>query len=90
MRVFIPVGAEDLAVLAAHHRLPGPVTAYAFTDAMRAAWPEADQEEGEYAALMTAARRLDACTRGPVGGSLRRTCPRSPRGRGTTRPASRC
>lgn len=56
VRVFIPVGAEDLAVLAAHHRLPGPVTAYAFTDALRAAWPEADQEEGEYAALMTAAR----------------------------------
>lgn len=34
---------------------PTPVHAHAVTEWLRAAWPEADQEEWEYAALMAAA-----------------------------------
>jgi hypothetical protein len=35
--------------------VPGPVPAHAVTDSLRREWPEADDEQWEYAALMAAA-----------------------------------
>lgn len=56
-RVFVPVTALDLRVLAADGALPaGTWSAHAVTDALRAAWPDGDDEEWSYAALLTAAQ----------------------------------
>jgi hypothetical protein len=54
VRVYVPVGVEDLAVLVAEGRLVGPLRAHAVTDELRAQWPEADDDSWEYAALMAA------------------------------------
>lgn len=54
-RVYLPVTADQLAELVAEGRLPGPLDAHAVTDALRAAWPEGDDEQWEYAALSAAA-----------------------------------
>jgi len=64
VRVFIPLTTAALAVLAAERRLAAPLAAHAVTDALRAQWPEADQEQAEYAALMAAA----AASRQQAGG----------------------
>ncbi len=55
VRVYLPVGADQLATLVAQRRLPGPCRAHAVTDVLRADWPEGDEEAWEYAALMAAA-----------------------------------
>lgn len=55
MRVYVPVSAVALSDLVASTRLPGPLAAHGVTAALRDAWPEADAEEAEYAALMAAA-----------------------------------
>lgn len=55
VRVYVPVTAEDLATLVGEGRLAGPRAAHAVTAELRAAWPEADEDSWEYAALMAAA-----------------------------------
>lgn len=57
IRVFVPVTAGDLRILAAEGALPaGTWSAHAVTDALRASWPDGDDEEWSYAALLTAAQ----------------------------------
>ena len=55
-RVYVPATLTSLARFTAEGGIgPTPVHAHAVTAWLRAAWPEADQEEWEYAALMAAA-----------------------------------
>lgn len=54
-RAYLPATSSLLAALVAEGRLDGPRRAHAVTDALRAAWPEGDDEGWEYAALMAAA-----------------------------------
>ena len=55
-RVYVPASLEALARFTTEGGIgPTPVRAHAVTAWLRAAWPEADQEEWEYAALMAAA-----------------------------------
>ena len=55
-RVYVPATLSDLARFVQEGGIgPTPVHAHAVTAWLRAAWPEADQEEWEYAALMAAA-----------------------------------
>jgi len=55
-RVYVPATLTSLARFTEEGGIgPTPVYAHAVTAWLRAAWPEADQEEWEYAALMAAA-----------------------------------
>jgi hypothetical protein len=54
-RVYVPLTSATLSALVAEGRLAGPLRAHAVTEALRAEWPEADEESWEYAALMAAA-----------------------------------
>jgi len=55
-RVYVPATLTALARFTEEGGIgPTPVHAHAVTDWLRAAWPEADEEEWEYAALMAAA-----------------------------------
>ena len=55
-RVYVPASLGSLARFTQEGGIgPTPVHAHAVTAWLRAAWPEADQEEWEYAALMAAA-----------------------------------
>ena len=55
-RVYVPATLGDLARYVEEGGIgPTPVYAQAVTQWLCAAWPEADQEEWEYAALMAAA-----------------------------------
>jgi len=54
-RVYLPLTGTELAALVAERRLPGPRPAYAVTAELRAAWPDGDEEEWEYAAMAAAA-----------------------------------
>ena len=60
MRVYLPATTTILRTLVDDGRLPGPLTAFAVTPALREFYAvsdaEADSEELEYAALLTAAR----------------------------------
>ena len=60
MRVYLPATTSVLRTLVDQGRLPGPVTAFAVTPALREFYAlseaEADTEELEYAALLAAAR----------------------------------
>jgi hypothetical protein len=58
VRCYVPVTPEQLARLRDERTLPGPLTAYAVTDAVRSAHSSGDQEEWEYAAMQEAARSL--------------------------------
>jgi hypothetical protein len=55
VRVYLPLTSSVLASLVAEGRLPGPLRAHAVTEALRAGWPEGDDESWEYVALMAAA-----------------------------------
>ena len=55
VRVYVPLTSSVLATLVAQGRLSGPLRAHAVTEALRAGWPEGDDEAWEYAALMAAA-----------------------------------
>ena len=56
MRVYVPTTLTGLAGFLADGGIgPTPVHARAVTAWLREAWPEADEEEWEYAALMAAA-----------------------------------
>ena len=55
-RVYIPATLGELARFVGEGGIgPTPVHAHAVTEWLRMSWPEADQEEWEYAALMAAA-----------------------------------
>lgn len=54
-RVYVPVTSAQLARLVGDRRLAGPLPAHAVTEALRSAWPDGDDEEWEWAALMAAA-----------------------------------
>ena len=60
MRVYLPATTTVLRTLVDQGRLPGPLTAFAVTPGLRSFYAvseaEADTEELEYAALLTAAR----------------------------------
>lgn len=71
LRVYVPTTHAGLGALVETGRMPGPLAAHAVTEALRREWPEADDEQAEYAALMAAAatsRELAAAT-----GERRRT-----------------
>ena len=53
-RVYVPLTSSGLAALVEEGRIEGPFRAHAVTDALREAWPEGDEEDHEYAALMAA------------------------------------
>lgn len=59
-RVFVPLTLTDLRTLERDGVLPVPAggvrQAHALTDALRRSWPDGDEEEWEYAALLTAAQ----------------------------------
>ena len=55
LRVYLPTTRAGLAALVETGRMEGPLTAHAVTEALRQEWPEADDEQAEYAALMAAA-----------------------------------
>ena len=56
VRIYIPATLTLLTQYVAHGGVgPAPVRARAVTEWLRGAWPEADEEEWEYAALMAAA-----------------------------------
>ena len=55
VRVYVPATSSELARLVADRALAGPLPAHAVTDALVREWPEADDEQREYAALMAAA-----------------------------------
>ncbi len=54
-RVYVPVSKSQLMRLVAQRALPGPLRAHAVTSDLRAALPDGDDEQWEYAALMAAA-----------------------------------
>jgi hypothetical protein len=55
-RVYVPATLAALARFTEEGGIgPTPVHAHAVTEWLRVAWPEADEEEWEYAALMAAA-----------------------------------
>lgn len=54
-RVYVPATESLLRGLRAGQALPGPVPAHAVTVELRAVWPDGNDEEWEYAALMAAA-----------------------------------
>ena len=56
VRIYLPTTVAGLAALHSTGRLgPAPLQAHAVTPALRRSWPEADDEELEYAVLMAAA-----------------------------------
>lgn len=55
VRCYVPVSQEQLTRLHEERTLAGPLTAYAVTEAVRAAQPAGDDEEWEYTALQEAA-----------------------------------
>lgn len=57
VRCYVPVTLEQLVRLRDDRTLPGPLDAYAVTDAVRAGNPSGDGEEWEHAAMQEAARR---------------------------------
>lgn len=56
VRCYIPMNLEQLTRLRHDRTLPGPLAAYAVTDAVRAADATGDDESWEYAAMQDAAR----------------------------------
>lgn len=54
VRVYIALTSAGLAELIAQGRLAGPLAGHAVTDELRAAWPEADEESWEFAAMLAA------------------------------------
>lgn len=54
VRVYVPMTSSSLAELVANGRLSGPLTAHAVTTDLQQAWPEADEESWEFAAMLAA------------------------------------
>ncbi|MEO7352533.1 MAG: hypothetical protein ABIR34_05005 [Marmoricola sp.] len=56
VRVYVPTNLARLARFSEEGGIgPSPVRAHAVTDWLRESWPEAEEDEWEYAALMAAA-----------------------------------
>jgi len=55
VRAYVPLTSSQLAELVAERRLAAPLPAHAVTEALRAHWPDGDEEEWEYAAMAAAA-----------------------------------
>lgn len=55
MRVFLPAAPTTLRMLLELGSVPGPLAGHAVTAAARSAWPEADDDELDYAVLLAAA-----------------------------------
>jgi hypothetical protein len=66
VRVYVPLAADGLAGLVGEGRIVGPFRAHAVTAALVEAWPEADDDELEYAA-MAAAGDASWALRGDAG-----------------------
>lgn len=84
LRVYLPSTRAGLAALVQARGVSGPLTAHAVTDVLRREWPEADDEQWEYAALMAAAatsRELGAATGSDGGPWWPRTWPPRPSSR---------
>lgn len=69
-RVYLPLTEAGLARLVADGRLEGPLSAHAVTPALRDAWPDGDEEQWSWGALMAAAGASRA-GRGPGDRSRR-------------------
>ena len=54
-RVYLPTTSSGLPGLVADRGWPVPLRGHAVTDVLRADWPDGDDEQWEYAALMAAA-----------------------------------
>lgn len=54
VRVYVPLSGSELAELAAEGRLAGPRVVHAVTEELRSAWPEAEQDDWEWAAMLAA------------------------------------
>ncbi len=64
VRVYVPCTLAELAGYAADGGIgPSPVRAHAVTEWLRSSWPEAQEDEWEYAALMAAADDAGAALR---------------------------
>ncbi len=70
VRVYVPLTLAQLERLVADRALPAPLPAHAVTAALRAAWPDGDQEQWEYAAMAAAA--VDALRARPADDPPRR------------------
>jgi hypothetical protein len=55
VRVYIPTTLPALAAVVAEGRLKGPFRAHAVTSGLQVEWPDADEEQWEYAAMHAAA-----------------------------------
>ena len=55
MRIFLPVTSADLLALREQGHLEAPRPAHAATPGLQRLWPDADDEERDYAAMMAAA-----------------------------------
>jgi hypothetical protein len=64
LRVYIPTTFTGLAEVVAAGRIDGPFRAHAVTSGLQDEWPDADEEQWEYAAMYAAAdasfRRISA------------------------------
>lgn len=54
-RVYVPITVAQLRELVSDLALAGPLPAHGVTGRLREAWPDGDDEDWEYAALMAAA-----------------------------------
>lgn len=70
VRVYVPLTRAQLERLVDDRVLPAPLPAHAVTAALRAAWPDGDQEQWEYAAMAAAA--VDALCARPADDPPRR------------------
>jgi len=70
-RIYVPLTSTGLAALVADGRLTGGFRAHAVTDALRAEWPDGDDEAWEYAAMYAAADSSLALALGRAGAADR-------------------
>lgn len=56
VRVYVPMTRDGLARSLSAGRIAGPFRAHAITSALKAAWPDGDEEELAYAAMAAAAQ----------------------------------
>ena len=54
VRVYVPLTSGRIAELVESGRLVGPLPAHAVTEALQAEWPEADEDDWEFAAMLAA------------------------------------
>ncbi len=69
-RVYVPLTSTGVAALVAERRLAGPLPAHTVTEELRLAWPEAEQDDWEFAAMLAAGE--DSWTSRAAGDAPRR------------------